>query len=150
MLLSLGLPDPGFDLLPKKSTDLIRPVSPMSRHRRKRGMSTFGREADALAARARARRKQEKPSRLVVRCAADIEPQKVDWLWEQRLPLGKCTLVAGEGGLGKSMVLAWIAATVSRGGDWPCGEGQSPCGSVIILIGRGRCSRYHRPSAHGR
>ena len=59
--------------------------------------------------------------------------EKVDWLWEQRLPLGKCTLVAGEGGLGKSMVLAWIAATGSRGGDWPCGEGLSPCGSVIIL-----------------
>jgi AAA domain-containing protein len=96
-------------------------------------VSTFGREADALAARTREHRKREQMRRLVVRCAADIEPKKVDWLWEQRLPLGKCSLVAGEGGLGKSMVLAWIAATVSRGGDWPCGEGQSPCGSVIVL-----------------
>jgi putative DNA primase/helicase len=94
------------------------------------GMSTFGREADGLA---KARRKRDEPSRLVVRCAADIEPEKVDWLWEQRLPLGKCVLVAGEGGLGKSMVLAWIAAAVSRGKAWPCGEGQSPLGSVIIL-----------------
>lgn len=72
-------------------------------------------------------------SRLVVNCAADIKPEKVDWLWEQRLPLGKCVLVAGEGGLGKSMVLAWIAATVSRGKEWPCGEGRSRGGSVIIL-----------------
>ena len=72
-------------------------------------------------------------SRLVVKCAADIKPEKIDWLWEQRLPLGKSVLVAGEGGLGKSMVLAWIAATVSRGKDWPCAEGQSRCGSVIIL-----------------
>ena len=47
--------------------------------------------------------------------------------------MGKCTLVAGEGGLGKSMVLSWIAATVSRGGEWPCQEGQPPCGSIIIL-----------------
>ena len=31
------------------------------------------------------------------------------------------------------MVLAWIAATVSRGGEWPCGEGRSPVGSIIIL-----------------
>jgi len=31
------------------------------------------------------------------------------------------------------MVLAWLAATVSRGKAWPCGEGQSPVGSVIIL-----------------
>jgi AAA domain len=72
-------------------------------------------------------------SRLVVKCAADIKPEKIDWLWEQRLPLGKCVLVAGEGGLGKSMLLAWIAAAVSRGKDWPCGEGKSRRGSVIIL-----------------
>ena len=72
-------------------------------------------------------------TRLVVKCAADITPEKIDWLWEQRLPLGKCVLVAGEGGLGKSMVLAWIAATVSRGKEWPCGEGQSRRGSIIIL-----------------
>src|SRR5215831_14866387 len=72
-------------------------------------------------------------TRLVVKCAADIKPEKIDWLWEQRLPLGKCVLVAGEGGLGKSMLLAWIAAAVSRGKEWPCGEGQSRCGSVIIL-----------------
>jgi putative DNA primase/helicase len=72
-------------------------------------------------------------SRLVVKCAADIKPEKIDWLWEERLPLGKCVLVAGEGGLGKSMLLAWIAATVSRGKEWPCGEVQSRHGSVVVL-----------------
>jgi putative DNA primase/helicase len=72
-------------------------------------------------------------SRLVVKCAADIKPEKIDWLWGERLPLGKCVLVAGEGGLGKSMVLAWIAATVSQGKEWPCGEGKSRRGSVVIL-----------------
>src|SRR5262245_40616470 len=72
-------------------------------------------------------------SHLVVKCAADIKPEKIDWLWEERLPLGKCVLVAGEGGLGKSMLLAWIAAAVTRGKEWPCGEGQSRCGSVIML-----------------
>jgi hypothetical protein len=72
-------------------------------------------------------------STLVVTCASEIKPEKVQWLWQERLPRGKCTLVAGEGGLGKSMVLAWIAANVSRGREWPCQEGFSPCGSVIIL-----------------
>src|SRR5262245_3598849 len=72
-------------------------------------------------------------SRLVVKCAADIKPERIDWLWGERLPLGKCVLIAGEGGLGKSMVLAWIAAAVSRGKEWPCDEGKSRCGSVIIL-----------------
>src|ERR1700694_2165200 len=70
---------------------------------------------------------------LVVACASDIKPEKVQWLWQDRFPLGKCTLVAGEGGLGKSMGLAWIASTISRGGEWPCQEGQPPCGSIIIL-----------------
>src|SRR5262245_23985175 len=72
-------------------------------------------------------------SRLVVKCAADIKPERIDWLWGERLPLGKCVLVAGEGGLGKSMLLAWIAAAVSRGKEWPCSEGQSRRGSVVIL-----------------
>src|SRR5262245_32304404 len=51
---------------------------------------------------------QELPeeSPLVIKCAADIKPEKIEWLWEERLPLGKCVLVAGEGGLGKSMLLA--------------------------------------------
>jgi RecA-family ATPase len=70
---------------------------------------------------------------LVVTRASDIKPEKVQWLWQERFPLGKCTLVAGEGGLGKSMVLAWIAATVSRGREWPRDEGHSPLGSTIVL-----------------
>ena len=70
---------------------------------------------------------------LVITRASDIKARKVGWLWDQRLPRGKVVLVAGEGGLGKSMALAWIAATVSTGRDWPCGEGHSPIGSVIIL-----------------
>jgi putative DNA primase/helicase len=78
-------------------------------------------------------REMPEKSRLVVKCAADIKPEKIEWLWQARLPLGKCVLVAGEGGLGKSMLLAWITAAVSRGKDWPCGEGRSRCGSVIIL-----------------
>src|SRR5262245_44273143 len=72
-------------------------------------------------------------SPIVIKCAADVKPEKIDWLWQERLPLGKCVLVAGEGGLGKSMLLAWIAAAVSRGTEWPCGEGQSMRGSVVIL-----------------
>jgi putative DNA primase/helicase len=69
---------------------------------------------------------------LVIECAAYIKPERVDFLWPGRLPLGKCTLVAGEGGLGKSMLLASVSAIVSRAGLWPCGEGTSPLGSVII------------------
>jgi putative DNA primase/helicase len=70
---------------------------------------------------------------LILRCAADIIPKPVEWLWPGRIPMGKLTLIAGEAGLGKSHILSGIAASVTIGGPWPCGEGSAPTGSVVIL-----------------
>jgi putative DNA primase/helicase len=70
---------------------------------------------------------------LVIRCAADIKPEPIEWLWPQRIALGKLTLIAGQPGLGKSQITARIAATTTTGGYWPCDEGRSPLGSVIVL-----------------
>ena len=54
------------------------------------------------------------------------------WLWPRRIPLGKLTLIAGDPGLGKSLVTIDIAARVSKGSGFPDG---APCepGDVIIL-----------------
>jgi hypothetical protein len=41
--------------------------------------------------------------------------------------------VAGEPGTGKSQLSVAIIAAITTGGEWPCGEGRSPLGSVIIL-----------------
>lgn len=70
---------------------------------------------------------------LVSRCAADIEPEKVEWLWPGRLARGKHTCIAGEPGTGKSQLTIAIVAAVTTGSQWPCGEGRAPLGSVIIL-----------------
>jgi putative DNA primase/helicase len=70
---------------------------------------------------------------LMLRCAADIVPKPVEWLWPGRIAIGKLTLIAGEAGLGKSQILSGIAASVTTGGLWPCGEGSAPPGSVVIL-----------------
>jgi putative DNA primase/helicase len=70
---------------------------------------------------------------LMLRCAADIVPKPVEWLWPDRIAIGKLTLIAGEAGLGKSQILSGIAASVTTGGLWPCGEGSAPPGSVVIL-----------------
>ncbi|HUT56397.1 MAG TPA: AAA family ATPase, partial [Phycisphaerae bacterium] len=72
-------------------------------------------------------------SSLISRCAADIEPEKVEWLWHGRLARGKHTCIAGEPGTGKSQLSIATAAAISTGGDWPCGEGSAPLGSIIIL-----------------
>jgi putative DNA primase/helicase len=70
---------------------------------------------------------------LLVQCAANIKPEKVDWLWSGRLARGKHTCIAGEPGTGKSQLSIAIIAAITTGGNWPCGEGKAPCSNVVIL-----------------
>jgi putative DNA primase/helicase len=70
---------------------------------------------------------------LVSRCAAEIPPEKIEWLWPSRLARGKHTCIAGEPGTGKSQLSIAVIAAVTTAGQWPCDEGQAPLGSAIIL-----------------
>jgi hypothetical protein len=70
---------------------------------------------------------------LISRKASIIAPEKIDWLWPGRLARGKHTSEAGEPGTGKSQQSIFTVATISNGGEWPCGEGCAPIGSSIIL-----------------
>jgi len=70
---------------------------------------------------------------LVVRCLADVEARPLEWLWLNRVPLGKLSLFSGDPGLGKSFVTCDITARVSRGGAWPDQLDEQPAGSVLIL-----------------
>jgi hypothetical protein len=70
---------------------------------------------------------------LVSRCAAEIAPEKIEWLWSGRIARGKHTCIAGEPGTGKSQLSIAIIAAVTTAGEWPCGEGKAPLGSVIVL-----------------
>jgi len=72
-------------------------------------------------------------TKLVVKCAADIQPERIEFLWPSRFAIGKQSLIAGEAGLGKSQITISMAAAVTTGGQWPCGEGRAPRGSVIFL-----------------
>src|SRR5215212_6847425 len=72
-------------------------------------------------------------SELIAQRAADISPERIEWLWPRRVAIGKQTLIAGEAGLGKSQILSAMAAAITMGGDWPCAEGRAPLGNVIIL-----------------
>lgn len=71
---------------------------------------------------------------LIVRRVSEVPRTELEWLWPGRIPLGKLTLLAGDPGLGKSMVSIDIAARVSRGGSWPDDPqmGQ-PKGTVIMF-----------------
>jgi putative DNA primase/helicase len=70
---------------------------------------------------------------LVMTRASDIEPQRINWLWHNRIATGKLSLIAGNPGLGKSQLVTHLAAVVTNGADWPNGEGTSPVGNVIVF-----------------
>lgn len=69
-----------------------------------------------------------------LRCAADIEPEPIHWLWENWLAKGKLHILAGAPGTGKSTLAFALAATITRGGRWPDGS-QAQKGYVIIWSG---------------
>jgi putative DNA primase/helicase len=72
-------------------------------------------------------------AQLVIKQASEIQPEKINWLWPNRIAIGKLTLLAGEPGLGKSQLTCAMTATVTTGGRWPGDEGPAQIGSVIIL-----------------
>jgi putative DNA primase/helicase len=65
-------------------------------------------------------------------CAADLEPENIEWIWPQRLARGKLSILAGDPGQGKSQISLHLAAVISKGVKWPDG-GKAPKGSIVIL-----------------
>ena len=77
--------------------------------------------------------KNNKTSKVVSVCFADINPEPINWLWPEYIALGKITLIAGDPGLGKSLITSMLAATVSKGYNWPLNGSSSPVGNIILL-----------------
>jgi len=70
---------------------------------------------------------------LLVRMS-DVQRKPLRWFWPGRIPLGKITVLAGDPGLGKSLVTIDLAARASRGSPWPPNlSDHAPLGDVIIL-----------------
>jgi hypothetical protein len=53
--------------------------------------------------------------KLAARPLSEVAPSRTRWAWDERLPLGAVSLLAGRQGLGKSTLLAAIAADLSWG-----------------------------------
>jgi len=65
---------------------------------------------------------RERPRRLVLTPASDVEPEPVVWAWQDgddvdsgRIPLGSLSVAAGREGTGKSSFGIWLAARITRG-----------------------------------
>lgn len=76
---------------------------------------------------------------------SEVEPASVRWLWPGRIPIGKLTLLAGDPGLGKSLVTLDMAARITRGAPWPDGQDESEPSSVILLSAEDDAADTIRP-----
>ncbi len=64
---------------------------------------------------------------------ARIRESEISWFWPNKIPLGVVTLLAGNGGDGKSFLSVYLASQVSKGSAWPDDSGNAPLGSAILL-----------------
>ena len=66
-------------------------------------------------------------------CMSDIEMKPISWLWRDRIARGKITVIAGNPGLGKSQLTAWLASTTTQGSCWRDSDQNAEIGEVIFL-----------------
>lgn len=84
-------------------------------------------------------------SKIVLRKMSSVQPEPIQWLWPLRIALGKVTLIAGDPGLGKSMVTAAFAKHVTTGAPWPVDGTSCPVGDVIMVSAEDDPSDTIRP-----
>lgn len=65
-----------------------------------------------------------------------VELKRIKWLWPTWIPLGKVTVLAGNPGVGKSLITLDIAARVTKGAELPAANGvNATTGQVVIISG---------------
>ena len=64
---------------------------------------------------------------------SNVQRESVSWLWQNRIPFGKLTLLDGDPGLGKSTVALTVAAQVTIGGLLPGNGTPLTPGDVLLL-----------------
>ena len=68
-----------------------------------------------------------------VLCFNDLKLEKLKWLWPNRIPLGKISLIVGDPDRGKSILSLYMAAQVTTGRPWADSMSNREPGDVLIL-----------------
>lgn len=63
---------------------------------------------------------------------SDIVKTDIKWLWPGHIALGKLNLLAGDAGLGKTMLLCRMTADISNGNPWPLTDKHREPGVVLF------------------
>ena len=63
----------------------------------------------------------------------EVEAKPIRWLWHHVFPIGKVSLLVGDGGAGKSYFANYMASRITTGRDWIDQDGNQPIGKVLII-----------------
>ena len=78
------------------------------------------------------KRRTKTARRLLSVRASAVKPESVSWLWADRIPLGKLSIIEGDPGLAKSTITLDLIARVTRGGPMPDGSpGIGPACAIV-------------------
>jgi putative DNA primase/helicase len=100
-------------------------------------IANFRARAHATAAEKKAKRQplnsnaKDEPPVIITRCASEIAPEPIAWLWKHWLARGKLHIIAGIPETGKTTIGLSYAAIVSSSETWPDGT-RATVGSVLI------------------
>jgi len=64
-----------------------------------------------------------------------VDPQPVEWLWPNFIPLARATMISGDPNVGKTWLALDIAARLSKGLTWPDGSpGPEPANVLFLTV----------------
>jgi len=61
-----------------------------------------------------------------------VQPKEITWLWQNRIPFGKITILVGDSGLGKTTIALDIAARLTTGRPMPLSNAEPITGNVLF------------------
>jgi len=76
---------------------------------------------------------------------SEVEPQPVEWLWENYFPLGRLSMLSGDPNDGKTFFALDLSARITRGAAWPDGEKVGNPGAVFYLTVEDQAADTLRP-----
>jgi RecA-family ATPase len=74
-----------------------------------------------------------KTQEALIKTMDEIAAERVDWLWTNRIPIGRLTLIDGDPSSGKSYLSLAIAAAVSRGEPLPFDTKTGSAGNILLI-----------------
>ena len=84
---------------------------------------------------------------IIITKGSEIMPEPIEWIWPGWLAKGKCHVLAGEPGRGKTSLCITIAATITTGGHFP-DETSPEIGEVVIWSGEDGIADTLIPRCH--